>query len=72
MEAASNKQGLLSQHTIKLAVGRPLRELEKTIILQTLKYKKYNRTHTAKALGIGIRTLQRKLNQYRAEILATC
>jgi len=29
-----------------------------------LAYKKYNRTHTARELGIGIRTLQRKLKRY--------
>ena len=72
MEGINQQQTLSTQQTIQLAVGRPLRELEKSIILQTLKYKRYNRTHTARALGIGIRTLQRKLNQYRAEILATC
>ena len=72
MEGINQQQALSAQQTIQLAVGRPLRELEKSIILQTLKYKRYNRTHTARALGIGIRTLQRKLNQYRAEILAAC
>jgi DNA-binding NtrC family response regulator len=46
--------------------GTKLREIEKRVILETLKLKQYNRTHTAKTLGIGIRTLQRKLKRYGA------
>jgi transcriptional regulator with PAS, ATPase and Fis domain len=41
-----------------------LADIEREVILQTLKRKNDNRTQTAKALGIGIRTLQRKLKQY--------
>ena len=41
--------------------GTKLREIERIVILETLKQKSFNRTHTARALGIGIRTLQRKL-----------
>ncbi|MGE0171249.1 MAG: helix-turn-helix domain-containing protein [Oligoflexales bacterium] len=44
--------------------GTKLRDIEKIIIMETLKRKRYNRTHTAKTLGIGIRTLQRKLKRY--------
>ena len=45
--------------------GMSLREVEKSVILETLKRQKFNRTRTARVLGIGIRTLQRKLKQYR-------
>ena len=45
--------------------GMKLKEIEKAVILQTLRQQSYNRTRTAKVLGIGIRTLQRKLKQYR-------
>jgi hypothetical protein len=41
-----------------------LREMERDIILIRLDQLKGNRTHTARSLGIGIRTLQRKLRQY--------
>ena len=41
-----------------------LKEVEKLHILKTLEELNGNRTHTAKALGIGIRTLQRKLKKY--------
>ena len=44
-----------------------LEDVEKFLILATLRRTRYNRTKTAKLLGIGIRTLQRKLNQYSAE-----
>lgn len=46
-----------------------LADVERDFILWVLKEHKYNRTHTAKALGIGLRTLQRKLKQYGAENL---
>jgi DNA-binding NtrC family response regulator len=44
-----------------------LHEIEKEVILKNLKFYKGNRTHTAKALAISIRTLRNKLNEYRAE-----
>ncbi len=40
-------------------------ELEKQHILRTLKAKDGHRAHTAEALGISIRTLRNKLNEYR-------
>lgn len=42
----------------------PLARIEKHHILIALEAHKYNRTRTAKTLGIGLRTLQRKLKQY--------
>lgn len=42
----------------------PLEEMEKKYILKVLSAMKGNRTHTAKKLGIGLRTLQRKLKSY--------
>jgi transcriptional regulator with PAS, ATPase and Fis domain len=44
-----------------------LEDVEKFLILATLRRTRYNRTKTAKLLGIGIRTLQRKLKQYSDE-----
>ncbi len=51
---------------VSFAPGTKLREIERIVILETLKQKGFNRTHTARALGIGIRTLQRKLKRYGA------
>lgn len=44
-----------------------LEEVERFLILATLRRTRYNRTKTARLLGIGIRTLQRKLKQYAEE-----
>lgn len=49
---------------ISFCHGVSLKEVEKRVILETLKVQRFNRTKTAKVLGIGIRTLQRKLKQY--------
>ncbi|MBI3605012.1 MAG: sigma-54-dependent Fis family transcriptional regulator [Nitrospirae bacterium] len=40
-------------------------EAERTLIFETLEKTKANRTHAAKLLGISIRTLRNKLNEYR-------
>ncbi len=45
--------------------GRTLNEIERNVILEALKHHSGNRTHTAKALGISIRTLRNKLAEYR-------
>ena len=45
--------------------GRTLDEIERNVILEALKFHDGNRTHTAKALGISIRTLRNKLAEYR-------
>jgi transcriptional regulator with PAS, ATPase and Fis domain len=45
--------------------GETLNDIERMVILQALGYHQGNRTHTAKALGISIRTLRNKLAEYR-------
>lgn len=47
-----------------LPVGKSLKELEQDFILQTLEKQKQNRSETAKILGITLKTLRNKLNQY--------
>ena len=44
-----------------------LSEMEKKLILQTLQITKQNKTKAAQLLGISIRTLRNKLNEYRQE-----
>jgi DNA-binding NtrC family response regulator len=44
-----------------------LAELEKQHIFAALEFCKGNRTHAAKVLGISIRTLRNKLNEYRGK-----
>ena len=43
----------------------PLREVERQMIRQALLQTDNNRTHAAKMLGISVRTLRNKLNEYR-------
>ena len=50
-----------------LTAGVTVREMEKGLILNTLNKVNDNRTHAAKMLGISIRTLRNKLNEYREE-----
>jgi two-component system response regulator FlrC len=45
--------------------GLTLREMERRLILDTLKRTNDNRTHAARLLGISIRTLRNKLSEYR-------
>lgn len=47
--------------------GLPMAELEKRHILRTLAEQDNNRTRAARVLGIGRRTLQRKLEEYKEE-----
>jgi DNA-binding NtrC family response regulator len=54
--ASSGAQGNL--------VGRTVADVERDLIIDTLKHTLGNRTHAAKILGISIRTLRNKLNLY--------
>jgi len=45
--------------------GITLNDIERNVILEALQYHKGNRTHTARSLGISIRTLRNKLADYR-------
>ena len=51
-------------------VGRTVREVERDLILETLKHCLGNRTRAAIVLGISIRTLRNKLSDYAAAGLA--
>lgn len=48
-------------------VGRTVADVERELILDTLDHTWGNRTHAANILGISIRTLRNKLNQYSDE-----
>jgi DNA-binding NtrC family response regulator len=50
-----------------LPIGKCLRLIETQFILETLKHHKGNRTHAAKSLGISLRTLRNKINEFTAE-----
>ncbi|MEM8884137.1 MAG: sigma-54 dependent transcriptional regulator [Planctomycetota bacterium] len=52
---------------LRMPVGTTLAEAEKMLILETLRKTDGNKTQTAKILGIGVRTLYRKLDEYEAQ-----
>ncbi|MCP4752265.1 MAG: sigma-54-dependent Fis family transcriptional regulator [Proteobacteria bacterium] len=54
-----------SGRILKLNVGISMSEAEKRLIFETLKQTKGNRTKAADILGISIRTLRNKLNEYK-------
>jgi DNA-binding NtrC family response regulator len=48
----------------RILVGRTIADVEQNLILDTLASCLGNRTHAARILGISIRTLRNKLNEY--------
>lgn len=69
-EAAVTHIPLAAQQACGALVGRTVGEVERDLILETLKHCLGNRTHAANLLGISIRTLRNKLNEYTAAGLA--
>jgi DNA-binding NtrC family response regulator len=66
-EQAAQVAGQIATHASQSAlnlVGRTVAEVERDLILETLKHCLGNRTHAAKILGVSIRTLRNKLNEY--------
>jgi two-component system, response regulator FlrC len=59
-----------AEATVRGLVGRTVADVERDLILDTLDHCLGNRTHAAKILGISIRTLRNKLNEYSAEGVA--
>jgi two-component system response regulator FlrC len=58
---------LAAEAVTRALVGRTVAEVERDLILETLKHCLGNRTHAANILGISIRTLRNKLNEYAAD-----
>jgi DNA-binding NtrC family response regulator len=48
-------------------VGRTVADVERDLILETLTHCRGNRTHAADILGISIRTLRNRLNEYAGD-----
>ena len=57
----------IGESELEVPVGLKLETVERQYILQTLYFVQQNRTKAAEILGISIRTLRNKLNQYRME-----
>lgn len=59
----SESQGV----SMQIRSGTTVQEMERALILETLRATDDNRTEAAKLLGISIRTLRNKLHEYRGE-----
>jgi DNA-binding NtrC family response regulator len=57
----------IAEATTRALVGRTVAEVERGLILDTLSHCLGNRTHAANILGISIRTLRNKLNEYSSD-----
>jgi DNA-binding NtrC family response regulator len=55
------------QAAVDQLVGLPVADVERDLILATLRETGGNRTHAAHLLGIAIRTLRNKINLYAAD-----
>jgi len=56
-----------ASNNLVIRSGTTVQEMEKALILETLRATKNNRTEAARLLGISIRTLRNKLHEYHAE-----
>jgi two-component system response regulator FlrC len=57
---------MTAEAVTRALVGRTIADVERDLILDTLDHCLGNRTHAANILGISIRTLRNKLNEYDA------
>ncbi len=65
--AAVAHAAFAAEAVTRALVGRTVADVERDLILETLKHCLGNRTHAANILGISIRTLRNKLNEYAAD-----
>ncbi len=61
---AARQAALAAEAVTRALVGRTVADVECDLILDTLDHCLGNRTHAARILGISIRTLRNKLNEY--------
>ena len=63
-DATARRAADAAEAATRALVGRTVSDVERELILDTLDHCLGNRTHAAKILGISIRTLRNKLNEY--------
>lgn len=70
MASLAGQAAQTAENISRTMVGRTVADVERDLILDTLDHVLGNRTHAANILGISIRTLRNKLNQYADEGIA--
>ena len=68
--AAVTHATMAAEAVTRALVGRTVADVERDLILETLKHCLGNRTHASNILGISIRTLRNKLNEYAGDGVA--
>jgi transcriptional regulator with PAS, ATPase and Fis domain len=67
-EMSSNEfiiDGFVESNPEMFGPGMTIHDAERMLIIKTLEHTRQNRTHAARLLGISIRTLRNKLNEYK-------
>jgi DNA-binding NtrC family response regulator len=64
--AGGESGGVAGTASTATLVGRTVADVERDLIIDTLKHCAGNRTHAARLLGISIRTMRNKLHEYSA------
>ena len=59
------RERLRNEDTITFPVGTPIEEVERQMIIRTIKKTRNNKTRAAELLGVSLKTLHNKLNLYR-------
>ena len=62
-----SEEKIIDSNQVKIANGVTMAEMEKKLIMKTLKDTQNNRQRAAEILGIHVRTLRNKLNEYKNE-----
>ncbi len=57
---------------LQFAVGTPLQDIEREVIVATLEYCRGRKRETAELLGVSLKTLYNRLNEYRGDCDAHC
>ena len=57
---------------LQFAVGTPLQDIEREVIVATLEHCHGRKRETAELLGVSLKTLYNRLNEYRGECDAHC
>lgn len=63
--SSAGKGAVKNTGAVENLIGRTIADVEREMILNTLDHCLGNRTHAANILGISIRTLRNKLNEYK-------
>lgn len=69
LESDGEKTGQPAEEALKSVVlkGATLKEMEKRLIFETLENVEGNRTRASEILGVSVRTIRNKLNEYKEE-----